>query len=63
MAFGKFIFECDEDNIIHAMRAAKNLISRAGERECFVCFGEQRVEVEMFARRLKRSISVKQVKP
>lgn len=62
--FGKFIFECDEDNIVLAMRAAKNLINRPSERECLVSFGEtSRVEVEMFARRLKRSISVKQVKP
>lgn len=62
--FGKFIFECDEDNIVLAMRAAKNLINRPGERECLILFGETaRTEVEMFARRLKRSISVKQVKP
>ena len=62
--FGKFIFECDEDNIALAMRAAKNLINRPHDRECLVSFGEtNRTEVEMFARKLKRSISVKQVRP
>lgn len=62
MAFGKFIFECDEDNIVLAMRAAKKLSQDETNKECLVAFGEDG-EIQMFGRKLKRSISVKQVKP
>lgn len=63
-AFTKFIFECDEDNLILAARAAKSILHDQSTNECLLAFGDgKETLVEMYGRRLKRSISVKQVKP
>jgi hypothetical protein len=62
MAFGKFIFKCDEENIVLAGRAAKHLMRDPSKSDCWMSYGENG-EIEMYAERLKRSISVKQVKP
>lgn len=62
MMFGKFIFRCDEENIVLAGRAAKHLMLNPSKSDCWMSYGENG-EIEMYAERLKRSISVKQVKP
>lgn len=62
MAFGKFIFRCDEENIVLAGRAAQHLLRDPSKKDVWMAYGDN-CEVEMYAERLKRSISVKQVKP
>jgi hypothetical protein len=61
--FGKFIFECDTEYFDDAVSAAKEILGSA-ENQCMTsAVYSDGAEVQMFARRLKRSISVKQVKP
>lgn len=59
MSFGKFIFECDEENIVLAGKAAKHLLRDPSKSDCWMAYGDDE-QIEMYARRLKRSISVKQ---
>lgn len=61
--FGKFIFHCDLDNIILAKKAVQALEKYPDSKDILISAGEGRDEVQMYARRAKRSISVKQVKP
>lgn len=61
--FGKFIFECNTDYFDDAVFAAKELIGSSERSALFTSKCDGHPEVHMFARRLKRSISVKQVKP
>ena len=63
MAFGKFIFECEFDNIIVAGKAVKALEKYPDCKDIVISQGEGDDEIRMYARRLKRSISVKQVSP
>ena len=61
--FGKFIFECDTENFDDAVYTAKELLE-SSEKSCLTTSKvDGRPEVHMFGRKLKRSISVKQVKP
>jgi len=60
---GRFIFECDPDNLIVANKAARALLNRPGERDVMIMQGDGDDEVMMFAKRLKKSIRVQQVKP
>jgi len=62
MAFGKFIFRCDEENIVLAGRAAQHLLRNPSKRDCWMAYGDDEA-IQMYAERLKRSISVKQVRP
>ncbi|TWA89554.1 hypothetical protein [Bradyrhizobium stylosanthis] len=63
MPFGKFIFECDTDNFDDAVFAARELME-SSEKSCMITSKvDGRPAVCMFGRKLKRSISVKQVKP
>lgn len=61
--FGKFIIECDTEYFNDAVDAAKDMIlHKETEMMNTVEYGDGTV-VRMWCRRLKRSISVKQVKP
>lgn len=63
MMFGKFIFECDSEYFDDAVDAARQMLHGA-EKQCMTTAQySDGSEVHMFCRRLKRSISVKQVKP
>lgn len=59
---GRFIFICDHENLICANRAAVSLLKQPAERELMVAYGDNQ-KVWMFAKRLKKSIRVQQVKP
>lgn len=61
--FGKFIFQCDLDNIILAKKAVQALARHPDSKDIIISAGEGGDEVAMYARRLKRSVSVKQIKP
>jgi len=61
--FGKFIIECDTEYFGDATDAAKEMIlHKEKEMMTTVEYGDG-TTVRMFCRRLKRSISVRQVKP
>lgn len=60
---GKFIFICDLENVIVAGKAVKWLQARPDDKEVMISQGEGDDTVMMFAKRLKRSIRVQQVKP
>jgi hypothetical protein len=60
---GKFIFICDLENVIVAGKAVKWLHERPDSKEVMISQGEGDAAVMMFAKRLKRSIRVQQVKP
>jgi hypothetical protein len=62
MAFGKFIFRCDEENIVLAGRCAQHLLRNKDKKDCWMAYGDDEA-IQMYGERLKRSISVKQVKP
>jgi hypothetical protein len=59
---GRFIFVCDPQNFIVAGKAVKALQER-GSKDIMIAQGEGVAEVKMYARRLKKSIRVQQVKP
>jgi hypothetical protein len=60
---GRFIFECDTENLIVAGKAVKWLQERPDSKDVMISQGEGDNTVMMFAKRLKRSIRVQQVKP
>jgi uncharacterized Rossmann fold enzyme len=60
---GKFIFICDLENVIVAGKAVKWLHERPDSKEVMISQGDGDATVMMFAKRLKRSIRVQQVKP
>jgi len=61
--FGKFIFECDLDNVIVAGKAVRALAKHPDSKDIIISQGDGDSEIRMYARRLKRSVSVKQIKP
>lgn len=62
--FGKFIFECDTENFDLAIDAAKYLLENPEHKDVVTSQSSGgEIQVSMFSRRLKRSISVRQVKP
>jgi len=63
MSVGKFIFICDTENFLAAGRAAEALESHPDSKEMMSAFGDGPGQIIMFAKRLKRSIRVQQVKP
>ena len=60
---GRFILHCDTENIIVAGKAVKWLQSRPESKDVMISQGEGENEIIMFAKRLKSSIVVRQVKP
>jgi len=60
---GRFIFECETENLIVAGKAVKWLQARPESKEVLISQGEGDDTVMMFAKRLKKSIRVQQVKP
>jgi hypothetical protein len=63
MSFGRFIFECSLENIVIAGKAVTWLQGRPDSKEVMISQGEGDDVVMMFAKRLKKSIRVQQVKP
>ena len=60
---GRFIFECETENLIVAGKAVKWLQARPESKNVMISQGEGDSEIIMFAKRLKKSIRVQQVKP
>lgn len=62
---GRFIILCDPEHFDAARDAVVALQEHPNEREIMisVVYGPKDFEVRMFAKRLKKSISVRQVKP
>lgn len=60
---GRFIFECETENLIVAGKAIKLLQARPESKHVMLSQGEGDSEIIMFAKRLKKSIRVQQVKP
>lgn len=60
---GRFIFECETENLIAAGKAVKWLQERPDSKEVMITQAEGDEGVMMFAKRLKKSIRVQQVKP
>ena len=60
---GRFIFLCDLDNIIVAGKAVKALVNHPESKDIVISQGEGDSEIRMYAKRLKKSFSVRQIKP
>lgn len=60
---GRFIFLCEPENFIVAGKAIKLLQNRPASKDVWISQGEGDNEVSMYAKRLKGSIRVQQVKP
>ncbi|RZN19503.1 hypothetical protein [Bradyrhizobium sp. Leo121] len=60
---GRFIIECDPDYFEDAVHAARELFYSDNREGLITAKYGDRKEVHMFAKRLKKSIRVQQVKP
>lgn len=60
MSVVRCILVCDEDNPVMASRAVQFMLKNPERRDAFLAYGS---DVEMYSKRLKRSIRVQQVKP
>jgi hypothetical protein len=58
----RFILECDTKFFVDAAHAAEQLLEST-EKQMMIAAHYDGIEVFMFAKRLKRSIRVQQVKP
>jgi hypothetical protein len=61
--FGKFILECDPEFFDDAVLAAREMLDCEQNSMISTAKYPNGTEVHMFIRRLKRSISIKQIKP
>jgi hypothetical protein len=59
MAVVRCILLCDEENLIVAGRAVQFLLHNPERKDAWLAYGK----VEMHAKRLAKSISVRQVRP
>lgn len=62
---GRFIFHCDPEHFDVAEDAAKYLMENPEHRDVVTSQtdGDGKIQVAMFAKRLKKSITVRQVRP
>jgi hypothetical protein len=60
---GRFIFECETENLNVAGKAVQWLQEFPDSNEVVISQGEGDATVWMFAKRLKKSIRVQQVRP
>ncbi len=66
MSFVRCILHCDDENLILASRAVQYMLQKPEKRDALLIYGvDENAEnrIEMYAKRLKKSIRVQQVKP
>lgn len=60
MSVVRAILLCDDEHLILASRAVQFMVKNPERRDAYLAYGDK---IEMYAKRLKASITVRQVKP